>query len=110
MGSESVRNIAETLRIVVDLKEHQTALVEAKTGKNISFSELDSRSDGYAAHLQEKGLCPGTVVILMVTPSIEFICLTFALFKLGTPVVLIDPGMGYKNLLNCIERVQAQVL
>ena len=110
MGSESLRNIAETLRIVVDLKEHQTALVEAKTGKNISFSELDSRSDGYAAHLQEKGLCPGIVVILMVTPSIEFICLTFALFKLGTPVVLIDPGMGYKNLLNCIERVQAQVL
>ena len=110
MNRVSVRNIAETLKNVVDVKEHHTALVEAKTGNEISFSELDSRSDGYAAYLQEKGLFPGTVVILMVTPSIEFICLTFALFKLGTPVVLIDPGMGYKNLLNCIERVRAQVL
>ena len=46
----------------------------------------------------------------MVTPSVDFICLTLALFKLGTPIVLIDPGMGYKNLLRCIERVKPKYL
>ena len=46
----------------------------------------------------------------MVTPSVDFICLTLALFKVGTPIVLIDPGMGYKNLLRCIERVEARIL
>ncbi len=106
----AVKNIAETLKNVAREKKSQTGLVEAKTAKKVSFGELDSRSDGYAVYLQKKGLSPGDIVILMITPSIEFICLTFALFKLGTPVVLIDPGMGYKNLLNCIERVRAKVL
>jgi len=106
----NVKNIAETLKSAARGKKDQIGLIEAKTGKKISFSELDSRSDGYADYLQRKGISPGTVVILMVKPSVEFICLTFALFKLGAPIVLIDPGMGYKNLLKCIESVRAQVL
>jgi acyl-coenzyme A synthetase/AMP-(fatty) acid ligase len=40
----------------------------------------------------------------------EFICLTFALFQLGAVVILIDPGMGYKNLLRCIGSVKPTVL
>ena len=37
--------------------------------------------------------------VLMVPPSLEFYALTFALFKLGAVVVLIDPGMGVAKLL-----------
>ena len=46
--------------------------------------------------------------MLMVKPSADFICLTFALFKIGAPVILIDPGMGYKNLLRCVKGVQPE--
>jgi acyl-coenzyme A synthetase/AMP-(fatty) acid ligase len=42
----------------------------------------------------------------MVRPSIDFIALAFALFRIGAPVILIDPGMGYKNLLRCIAGVK----
>jgi len=105
-----VLNIAETLKDVAKVKTDQTGLVEAKTGKSISFKELDLKSDSYAAYLKGKGVNIGDIVILMVAPSADFICLTFALFKLGTPVVLIDPGMGYRNLLSCIERVRPVVL
>ena len=41
----------------------------------------------------------------MVPPSPEFIALAFALFRLSAPVILIDPGMGYRNLLRCIAAV-----
>ena len=34
----------------------------------------------------------------MVPPCLEFLELTFALFKLGAVLVLIDPGMGVRNL------------
>jgi acyl-coenzyme A synthetase/AMP-(fatty) acid ligase len=40
----------------------------------------------------------------------EFVCLTFALFRLGAVVILIDPGMGYRNLRRCIGRVRPDVL
>jgi len=106
----TVVNIAETLKQAVAEKADQVGLIEAGTGSSVTFAQLDRRSDGYAAYLKDRGVCAGDTVILMVTPSAEFICLTFALFKLGAPVVLIDPGMGYKNLLTCIERVNPRVL
>ena len=110
MRSEVVINIAETLKTVAKEKVDQIGLIEAKTGRSVTFGELDFLSDGYASYLKSEGVCEGDIVILMVAPSAEFICLTFALFKLGAPVVLIDPGMGYKNLLNCIEGVRPEVL
>jgi len=103
-------NIANTLKQVAGEKTDQIGLIEAKTGKSITFGDLDSRSNSYAAYFKSEGIRAGDIVILMVTPSAEFICLTFALFKIGAPVVLIDPGMGYKNLLRCIDRVHPGVL
>ncbi len=37
----------------------------------------------------------------MVTPSLDFFALTFALFKAGIIPILVDPGMGIKNLKQC---------
>jgi acyl-CoA synthetase (AMP-forming)/AMP-acid ligase II len=103
-------NIAETF--VGISKEHgeRTGVIEARTGTEVSFAQLNRRADIYANYFALEGLCPGDVTILMVTPSVDFICLTLALFKVGTPIVLIDPGMGYRNLLRCIERVRPKFL
>ncbi len=103
-------NIAESFVLIAEQFGDRPGIIEAKTGKTISFAGLNSKSDRYCTYFARKGVNPGDVVILMVTPSIEFVCLTLALFKLGTPIVLIDPGMGYKNLLRCIERVEPKVL
>ncbi len=103
-------NIAETF--VGITKEHgeQIAVIDARTEEKVSFIELNGRADTYANYFAREGLGPGDIAILMVTPSVDFICLTLALFKVGTPIVLIDPGMGYKNLLRCIERVKPKFL
>ncbi len=101
-------NIADTLAASAKNLGDQTGLIEAATGKSLTFSELNSRSDSYAHILNNNGIRTGERVMLMVKPSADFICLTFALFKIGAPVILIDPGMGYKNLLRCIEGVRPQ--
>lgn len=104
-----VKNIAETLNQVAALHGDRTGLIEAKTGREMSFSQLNSLSDGYAAYLDRQGVRSSDRVMLMVTPSADFICLTFALFKIGVTIILIDPGMGYRNLLRCIEGVRPTV-
>ncbi len=103
-------NIAETFVGTAKENAERTAVIEARTGRKISFAELNRKADMYATYFARQGLCPGAVTILMVKPSLDFICLTLALFKVGTPIVLIDPGMGYRNLLRCIERVQPKYL
>ncbi len=98
-------NIGHTLAQSAQELTDKTGIVEGKTGKSLSFTELNQRADSFAHILTEGGVRPGRKVMLMVKPSADFICLTFALFKIGAPVILIDPGMGYKNLLSCIKGV-----
>ena len=47
-------------------------------------------------------------IALLVRPSIDFIALVFALFKAGLVVVLIDPGMGKKNLVRCLAEARPE--
>jgi acyl-CoA synthetase (AMP-forming)/AMP-acid ligase II len=44
----------------------------------------------------------------MVKPGPEFFALTFALFKVGAVPILVDPGMGMKNLRQCLAEAEPQ--
>ncbi len=104
------RNIAQALCETARHHSSRTALIEAASGRTCTFEELDRYAEQYGAYLLDQGVAPGQRVILMVRPSIDFIALTFGLFRIGAPVILIDPGMGYKNLLTCIEGVKPDYL
>ena len=69
--------------------------------QEIDFVTLHQRSDEIAYALNAYGLKSGMKAVLMVTPSIDFFALTFALFKAGIIPILVDPGMGIKNLKQC---------
>ncbi len=75
---------------------------------HLTFEQLDQESDRLARGLIQMGVKPGTRLVLMVRPSLEFIALTFALFKAGAVIVLIDPGMGQTNIFNCLEEVEPE--
>ncbi|MBI4240572.1 MAG: AMP-binding protein [Candidatus Rokubacteria bacterium] len=76
----------------------------------LTFRELDEESDRYAHGLSRLGIGRGCRVLLMVPPGVEFIGLTFAIFKMGAVLILIDPGMGGRNLLHCIREVEPEGL
>ena len=63
-----------------------------------TFRQLDRESDASPRGLSAIGIGRGVRTVLMVRPSLEFFALTFALFKAGAVPVLVDPGMGVKNL------------
>jgi len=74
----------------------------------VTFRELDDDSNLIADGLMQMGVKPGTRLVLMVPPSIEFISLVFALFKAGVLTVLIDPGMGRANLIRCLAESEPE--
>lgn len=69
----------------------------------LSLGELNRRSDAIAHGLLSAGLKAGDKAVLMVTPGLDFFALTFALFKAGIIPVMVDPGMGIKNLGQCFD-------
>ena len=68
----------------------------------LTYRQLNERSDQIALGLERIGIRRGVRTALMVKPSPDFFALTFALFKVGAVPVLIDPGMGVKNLKTCL--------
>src|SRR5262245_9270922 len=73
-----------------------------------TFQQLDSQSDRLAQGLDRVGIRRGVRTVLMVPPSLEFFALTFALFKIGAVPVLVDPGMGVRNLGRCLAEAEPQ--
>ncbi|ACA87428.1 olefin beta-lactone synthetase [Shewanella woodyi] len=69
--------------------------------QELNFGELNRQSDKLAHGLNAYGIKRGMKAVLMVTPSLDFFTLTFALFKAGIIPILVDPGMGVKNLKQC---------
>jgi len=99
-------NIAAHLPEMARRQPDTAAIVFPRQKRRMSFSELDSMSDSIAHGLIGIGICRGVRTVLMVTPSPEFFALTFALFKVGAVPVLIDPGLGIKNLKKCFAEAQ----
>ncbi|NOQ42643.1 MAG: AMP-binding protein [Desulfuromusa sp.] len=73
-----------------------------------SYLELDQQSNRIAAGLESIGIFLGVRTVLMVKPSLDFFALTFALFKVGAVPILIDPGMGVKNLKVCLAEAEPE--
>ena len=74
----------------------------------ISFEDLDQETDVIAAGLLAAGAKKGMRLALLVRPGIDFIKLVFALFKSGVVTILIDPGMGRKNMIQCLSEAQPE--
>ena len=116
--SEPLINIARYLPIRAKESPNAKAVILPTSTKtegrrnyiSLTFQQLEWESNRLAIGLKEIGLKKGSKVLLMVPPGLDFVALSFALFKLGVVPVLIDPGMGKENLLNCIEAVKPEAM
>lgn len=87
--------------LAVAVQSAQGASVANLRYSELDFLNLDRQSDAIAFALNAHGIKRGMKAVLMVTPSVDFFALTFALFKAGIIPILVDPGMGIRNLKQC---------
>lgn len=71
-----------------------------------TFKALDDGSSTIARGLTTWGIRPGMRLVSLVPFGAQFIELVFALMKSGVTVVLIDPGMDRRHLVNCISEIK----
>ncbi len=107
-------NIAARLSKMAQAMPDAIAVVEPlgydEQGKrqygHFTFRQLDCDSDCIAYGLRRMGVVPGTRLALLVRPGIDFVSLVFALLKAGAVSILIDPGMGRGNLVECLAEAE----
>lgn len=111
-----IENIAAYLPEMAGNLPHRQA-VSFPAGRDVNgrvkythytFRQLDRESDWIARGLARSGIGRGVRAALMVKPSLEFFALTFAIFKAGAVPVLIDPGIGIRNLKKCLAQAEPE--
>ena len=106
MTSKETLNIAENLTRWAKDRPDSIALLEMRSGQKKTFKDLELECNKLASGLIQYGMKPYERVLLMIPYGIDFVTLTFAMFKAGLTPVLIDPGLGKKNVLKCIQQVK----
>ncbi len=116
MNRAAPTNIAQMLPAMAEQQPDAPAIYYP-TGKrangrseyvHYTYAELDQQSNRIAAGLEAIGIERGMRCVLMVTPSLDFFALTFAIFKVGAVPVMVDPGIGIKNLGICLAEAQPE--
>ncbi len=78
-------------------------------GAGLTYRQLDEISDEIALGLRAIGIVPRTRAVLMVGPGVELFALVFGVLKAGIVPVLIDPGIGPRNLKQCCGEARPEV-
>jgi olefin beta-lactone synthetase len=103
-------NVAAFIEQQAAARPDATAVIEQRTGQSVTFGELARRVASVAAGLRGMGICDGARAILAVRPGVDFVALVFGMFRAGAVPVVVDPGMGKRNLLKCIQEARAEAL
>ena len=109
-------NVARRLTQIAQARPEAVAVVEplgydshgSRQYRHFTFRQLDQDSDRIARGLRQLGVMPGTKLALLVRPGIDFVSLVFALYKAGAVAILIDPGMGRRNLVRCLAEAEPE--
>jgi olefin beta-lactone synthetase len=107
-------NVADHLTALAAREPERAAVVWPRLRRDrieitqLTYAELDQLSGHLARGMDDIGIRRGVRTVLMVRPSFDFFSLTFALFKVGAVPVLIDPGMGIRNLGKCLSEAEPE--
>lgn len=109
-------NIAYTLSQMAEEHPFQDAVIfpESRDASGrvaytrLTYAQLEAASNRIARGFLAHGIGRGTRTAFMVKPSLEFFITTFALFKAKAIPVLIDPGIGLRNMRRCLAESQAE--
>ena len=73
-----------------------------------TFAELDADATRIARGLAAWEVPQGARLALLVRPNIEFVALVFGLLRAGMNIVLVDPGLGTRNMIRCLSEAKPE--
>jgi len=90
----TANNVAMLLVDAAAKRPDATAIIEHKTGREITFGELAKRIANVAEGLHRAGIKQGTRTVFAVKPSIEFFEGVFGLFHAGAVPIAVELKYG----------------
>jgi len=106
-----ITNIAAYLSAMTQAQPDRLALAVQHTDNSFSehsYQHLENLTNAILKVLHSAGIRKGTRTVVMVRPGLDFFAIVFALFRIGAVLVAVDPGMGVKNLKQCLAEAEPE--
>ena len=100
--SSMAAQVPDQIAVAVPIGSRQQ---QPRRYRTMTFRELDIDSNRLAHGMLATGIPPGSRLVLMVPPGLDFFSLVFAIYKARMVLVLIDPGMSRASLVGCLQEV-----
>lgn len=94
---------------IAERQPHETACVSVSSRRGeqsyrtVVYGELLNLVRQYERGLNELGLERGDRVLMLVTPGVDFLALSYAVMGRGGVPLFVDPGIGRELLVKCIN-------
>ena len=103
-------NLAELLSRAAEAAADKVALVEASTGRRVTWAELDAEASRVAHGLAEIGLVAGYRVVIAVTNRIEFVTAYLGALRARMIAVPVNPRSTTGELVRMIADCGARTV
>ena len=97
--------IVDKIKELRSLYPDKTALFDLNTGKKVTFTQIDEKSNYVCDYLRKKNFKKGDKIVVFIPIGVEFYLILTAIFKMGIQAVFIDPYAGIEHINKCCEMI-----
>ena len=97
--------IVDKIKELKSLYPDKTALFDLNTGKKVTFTQIDEKSNYVCDYLRKKNFKKGDKIVVFIPIGVEFYLILTAIFKMGIQAVFIDPYAGIEHINKCCEMI-----
>ncbi len=110
-------NLSDEFASLADLRGDEPISIVASHSKSgphtfeaLTFKRCQELADHYARGLREHGVRRGDTAVILMKPTLEFVPIFLALWKVGAIPVTVDPGAPKQQKLKSIEDIGPKLL
>ena len=97
--------IVDKIKELRSLYPDKIALFDLNTGKKVTFTQIDEKSNYVCDYLRKKNFKKGDKIVVFIPIGVKFYLILTAIFKMGIQAVFIDPYAGIEHINKCCEMI-----
>jgi long-chain acyl-CoA synthetase len=104
------RNVADLVAAAAHSGPGRTALIDAVTGRTLTWADVDAEVNRHAARLVEAGMRPGDRVVVRMPTGIEYCLAVFGVLRAGGVLVPLNTDLPAAAVVDLLADCQASVV
>lgn len=105
-----MRHCFETIERTIAEHRERVFLIEAGSGRSLTYGQMDGAARSLARVLREKGVEPGGRVAIFMPNGLEFACLYFACLYAGAVATPVNTALGEEDKGFILRRTSPALL